>query len=173
MQVKTALGEVCPPPRHEGCRMKPWWPSRLVSTSHVRPQQQGAFDPAVRPVEHRLPQRYLLALRVHPVDRLRPRLAYNTPRRRTTTGSRFTAVLGKKRQPTVPYSITERRVPELIPVLGSQPAGDVSLKTGCIGDCDLNPDPSVPESSTLTTRLPSHPLAVFSTHKFTLGRYKF
>ena len=25
-----------------------------------------------------------------------------------------------------PYSITERRVPELIPVLGSQPAGDVS-----------------------------------------------
>ena len=26
------------------------------------------------------------------------------------------------------YSITERRVPELIPVLGSQPAGDVSYK---------------------------------------------
>jgi len=25
-----------------------------------------------------------------------------------------------------PYSITERRVPELIPVLGSQPAGNVS-----------------------------------------------
>jgi len=24
-------------------------------------------------------------------------------------------------------------------------------------DCDLIPDPSVPESSTLTTRLPSHP----------------
>jgi len=24
-------------------------------------------------------------------------------------------------------------------------------------DCDLNPDPSAPESSTLTTRLPSHP----------------
>jgi len=29
-----------------------------------------------------------------------------------------------------PYSITERRVPELIPVLGSQPAGDVSHKHG-------------------------------------------
>jgi len=29
-----------------------------------------------------------------------------------------------------PYSIAERRVPELIPVLGSQPAGDVSLKPG-------------------------------------------
>ena len=28
------------------------------------------------------------------------------------------------------YSITERRVPELIPVLGSQPAGDVSHKLG-------------------------------------------
>jgi len=25
-------------------------------------------------------------------------------------------------------------------------------------DCDLNPGPSAPESSTLTTRLPSHPL---------------
>ena len=29
-----------------------------------------------------------------------------------------------------PYSITERMVPELIPVLGSQPAGDVSHKPG-------------------------------------------
>jgi len=29
-----------------------------------------------------------------------------------------------------PYSITERRVLELIPVLGSQPAGDASHKPG-------------------------------------------
>jgi len=29
-----------------------------------------------------------------------------------------------------PYSITERTVPELIPVLGSHPAGDVSHKPG-------------------------------------------
>jgi len=29
-----------------------------------------------------------------------------------------------------PYSITERRVQELIPVLGSQPAGDVSHEPG-------------------------------------------
>ena len=29
-----------------------------------------------------------------------------------------------------PYSITERRIPELIPVLGSQLAGDVSHKPG-------------------------------------------
>ena len=29
-----------------------------------------------------------------------------------------------------PYSITERRVPELIPVLDSQPASDVSHKPG-------------------------------------------
>jgi len=29
-----------------------------------------------------------------------------------------------------PYSITARRVPGLIPVLGSQPAGDVSHKPG-------------------------------------------
>ena len=29
-----------------------------------------------------------------------------------------------------PYSITERKVPELTPVLGSQPAGDVTHKPG-------------------------------------------
>jgi len=29
-----------------------------------------------------------------------------------------------------PYSITESRVPQLVPVLGSQPAGDVSHKPG-------------------------------------------
>ena len=29
-----------------------------------------------------------------------------------------------------PYSITDRRVPEMILVLGSQPAGDVSHKPG-------------------------------------------
>jgi len=29
-----------------------------------------------------------------------------------------------------PYSVTERSVPELIPVLGSQPAGGVSHKPG-------------------------------------------
>jgi len=29
-----------------------------------------------------------------------------------------------------PYSITERRVPELIPVLDSQPAGDANHKPG-------------------------------------------
>ena len=36
-------------------------------------------------------------------------------------------MIGKKGSP---YSITERRVPELIPVLGSQPAGDASHKPG-------------------------------------------
>jgi len=35
-----------------------------------------------------------------------------------------------KKQKGSPYSITEHRVPELIPVLGSQPAGDVSSKPG-------------------------------------------
>jgi len=84
-----------------------------------------------------------------------------------------------------PYSIAERRVPELIPVLGSQLAGDVSHKPGLqlpsqplrgllpishlvnrgtMGVnslpktvtrqrrfCDLNPGPSSPESSILTT----------------------
>jgi len=101
-----------------------------------------------------------------------------------------------------PYS----RVPELITVLGSQPAGDEShnpavgchyfppgpqlpsqllrgllacyqfrclMNRGTISvnslpktvtrqrrGCDLNPGLSAPESSTLTTRLPSHPLLV-------------
>ena len=34
-------------------------------------------------------------------------------------------------------------------------------------DCDLNPGPSAPESSTLTTRLPSHPLTKYA---FDIGR---
>jgi len=33
-----------------------------------------------------------------------------------------------KKSKASPYSITERRVPELIPVLGSQPAGEMSHK---------------------------------------------
>jgi len=47
----------------------------------------------------------------------------------------------------VPHTRLPSVVPKLIPVLGSQPAGDVSHKPG----------PTVPESSTLTNRLPSHP----------------
>jgi len=39
----------------------------------------------------------------------------------------MSATLSKKGKGS-PYSITERRVPELIPVLGSQRAGDVSHK---------------------------------------------
>jgi len=39
----------------------------------------------------------------------------------------FSTVQGKKGKGS-PFSITERRVPELIPVLGSQPAGDVNHK---------------------------------------------
>jgi len=35
-----------------------------------------------------------------------------------------------KKSKASPYSIAGRRVPELIPVLGSQPAGDVSHKPG-------------------------------------------
>jgi len=37
---------------------------------------------------------------------------------------------GLKKGKGSPYSITERRVPERIPDLGSQPAGDVSHKPG-------------------------------------------
>ena len=44
-----------------------------------------------------------------------------------TTDSRGIYIKVKKGSP---YSITEPRVPELIRVLGSQPAGDVSHKPG-------------------------------------------
>jgi len=93
-----------------------------------------------------------------------------------------------------PHSITERRVPELIPVPGSHKSGGrlpllsarpavtlATFKEGCYQFCclvnrgvsslpktvtrqhrdwDLNPGPSAPESSTLTTRLPRHPSLV-------------
>jgi len=39
-----------------------------------------------------------------------------------------TEIVGVIKGEGSPYSITERRVPELIPVLGSQPAGDVNHK---------------------------------------------
>jgi len=49
--------------------------------------------------------------------------------RSTETGQRSRCrVKGKGK--ASPYSITERRVPELIPLLGSQPTGDVSHKPG-------------------------------------------
>jgi len=40
---------------------------------------------------------------------------------------------GGKKGKGSPYSITERRVPELIPVLGTQPAGDVNHKNPTVG----------------------------------------
>ena len=49
-----------------------------------------------------------------------------------------------------PYSITERRVPELIPVFGSQPAGDVNHKPD--GRLPLlSTRPAVPPPETLKT----------------------
>jgi len=33
-------------------------------------------------------------------------------------------------------------------------------------DCDLNPGPSAPESSTLSTRLPSHPVHIIEFYTF-------
>jgi len=48
----------------------------------------------------------------------------------TSVSSRNHALNVKAKGKGRPYSITERRVPELIPVLCSQPAGDVSHKPG-------------------------------------------
>ena len=72
----------------------------------------------------------------------------------------------KKKGRGSPYLNTERRGPELIPVLGSQPARDVSPKPDSIGCHYFPPGLQLPQqplrgllliSSTLTTRLPSHP----------------
>jgi len=126
-------------------------------------------------------------------------------RRYTTSYTPFCKIICTQKGKCSPHSITERRFPELIPVLGSQPAGDMShtpdgrgaitfrqacsyprnpqegcyqfccfVNRGTMGvnslpktvtrqrrGCDLNPDPSAPESSTLTTRLPSHPICTY------------
>jgi len=63
--------------------------------------------------------------------------------RRSASGGRTGSVCAARHTPTLnalversvkgkgrPYSITKRRVREPIPVLGSQPAGDVSHKPG-------------------------------------------
>jgi len=60
-------------------------------------------------------RRWFIHLRAHS---LRKGVEHCSPR---------TLLMGKKGSP---YSITERRVPELIPVLNSQPAGDMSHKPG-------------------------------------------
>ena len=54
------------------------------------------------------------------------------PPNQINDGHRFrTQYLGRRLKcKGSPYSIAERSVPELIPVLGSQPAGDVSHKPG-------------------------------------------
>ena len=39
--------------------------------------------------------------------------------------------------------------------------------------CDLNPGPTVPESSTLTTWLPSHPVIINEYYLFTVQSEKF
>jgi len=63
---------------------------------------------------------------------LRPRLQYTT-QTHTCIHVSFSAhvkAASRKKGKGSPYLITEHRVPELMPVLGSQPAGDVSHKPG-------------------------------------------
>jgi len=48
----------------------------------------------------------------------------------TRTEQKFLTTMRNSKGKGSPYSTAERRVPELIPVLGSQPAGDVSHKPG-------------------------------------------
>ena len=57
----------------------------------------------------------------------------------------------------------------LLPILllGEQGHSDVNSLPKTVTrqrrNCDLNPGPSAPESSTLTTRLPSHPCVPYAT----------
>ena len=57
-------------------------------------------------------------------------LSVNSPLCENVTSSTKPETHKSKKVPGSPYSITERTVPERIPVLGSQPAGDVSHKPG-------------------------------------------
>ena len=68
-----------------------------------------------------------MCLRVH-VDLIQP-LAGLSPHAHVVAVVTMTSLQRKKGKRS-PYSITERRVPELIPVLGSQPAGEVNHKPG-------------------------------------------
>ena len=60
----------------------------------------------------------------------RGRLIYPPPDPGSSTGMLYSARYRSKKGKGSLQSIAERRVPELIPVLGSQPAGDVSHKSG-------------------------------------------
>jgi len=58
-------------------------------------------------------------------------LNYSSIRVKHDSGLKCSAAhIGKKGKQASPYSITQRRVLELIPVLGSQPTRDVSHKPG-------------------------------------------
>ena len=57
--------------------------------------------------------------------------AYRSDAQLTLTGRQLAKRLQLRvNKRSSPYSVTERRVPELIPVFGSQPAGEVSHKPG-------------------------------------------
>jgi len=64
-------------------------------------------------------------MRTYPVDILNTGYRYSTL---FTRGQQRCGLWLPKKAKGSSYSITERRVPELIPVLGSQPAGDMSHK---------------------------------------------
>ena len=100
--------------------------------------------PSVRLIDQRRAAGLLLsAVRARDIDRQRRapgssgaaarRSAVNAGGVVLTTGvddaPQHRPVISNKRK-AGPYSITERRVPELIPVFGGQPAGDVSHKPG-------------------------------------------
>ena len=72
-----------------------------------------------------------------PTDDRLTRLLHRHPLNHSTSATDPSGLHGLSRERCAtakgkdsPYSITELRVPELIPVLGSQPTGDVSHKPG-------------------------------------------
>jgi len=66
----------------------------------------------------------LLVVRRHLANRTRTQFCGQKPNQQKLVANATSLVKGS------PYSVIERRVPELIRVLGSQPAGEVSHKPG-------------------------------------------
>ena len=87
-------------------------------------------EPEVRLVCTQLPATAQLQRCTQRVRMPRPNLRMYTTGRLQIQPNQFPGNIQDKKGKGSPYSITEHRVLQLIPVLGSQPAGDVSHKPG-------------------------------------------
>jgi len=112
---------------------------RTLATWHCphSPAAAAAIDPYTRRAHSSKPTAAACGGHMGQTDRQtdarqmhRPCSAYYTDSANNFDRSVAAVRLCIKKGKGSPYSITKRRVPELIPVLGSQPAGDVNHKPG-------------------------------------------